>query len=256
MDLTAYWLILSALGQIDAEACMPDRFCEADLQKKSIVRELNNVMVPAGYGIGEICEFSIQPYLQVARDLQQLPEVERVRQLAKWARVESLSVPVMLLCRMLIERRDGSPLRAPRLGSPLFVLEGSNEDFPDSPFLFCGGIPFHVVAGYGMGGEEPAIEYLKYALSVGKWRQIAYDVVKEETLNEIAKEFIGRYKARDRKNVHFEKWIMSQVGPPHPEVESVTSGGNMNTQSGTAVKQTLVPPASGESRDESAAKIH
>jgi len=159
----------------------------------------------------------IQPYLQVAHDLQSMPEKERVAKLAEWANIKSLAEPTIMLCRMLIEKSDGTPLRRPGLGRPGFIFDGDLSDFPDEPLHYFKNVPFFAVRGYaGLGSPETAHEHLRYALSVGRWRKFRYGVLDEQHLRSVANALIE--ERRNLKNEdEIRRWVMSQIGPSRPD---------------------------------------
>lgn len=196
------------VGQIHVPLPEATSFDVSDLQARREFR---------GIGPGLDCKYRIQPYLQVAKDLQSLPEKDRVRTLASWARIESLAEPTIILTRMLIEKSDGTPLRRPLLGAPYVQLGGKVGDYPDEPLLFFQGVPFFAVSGYRVFGvPETASEYLQYALSVGRWRTTQYVVIEEQQLHSIAKALIRDRQPEPHGGTELHRWVMSQIGPPHP----------------------------------------
>lgn len=213
MDMNAVFCAL-LISQINVPTLTPNKFTVADLQAQPQFR---------GAGPGLDSMYSIQPYLQVANDLQSMQEEDRVHKLREWARIDSLAEPTIILCRMLITKSDGVPLRRPFLGGPSFEFEGGIEDFPDEPLLFFKDVPFFAVSGYGLGGQpEAASHYVEYALSVGRWRELKYTVKDEMQLTSVAKELIRDQRRDDFNdarltNARLERWVMSQVGPPRPE---------------------------------------
>lgn len=213
MNLIALLLISF---QIASPSEQPAKYAVADLQARP---------VPSS-DQGFFCRYKIQPFLQVAADLQKLDEQKRVDKLTEWATIDSLGEPTIILCRMLIENKDGSPLRRPLLGGPAFLLSGGIKDFPDEPWLFHENIPFFVVRGYALGGvPEHPVQYLKHAIEVGRWRDISYDTLPQEKLREIAARLIAKHNVRNADQYPrpewFGKWIESQLGPPKPPQREV-----------------------------------
>ena len=204
-------LCLMFIGQIDVTIPAHDRYTVADLQTRS----------PEMIGVGDPIwrgRYAIQPYLQVAADLQAMPEPQRVATLAEWADIRSLSEPTIVLCRILMEKADGTPLRRPLLGMPNLEFGGQMTDYPEEPLLYYKGIPFFAVSDYTMAGRrERAIEYLRYALSVGRWRSIRYRVVDEAELKRVAEDLIGQYTDRVFAQRRLRRWVESQIGPSHPQ---------------------------------------
>lgn len=195
--------------QITAPTNKPAAYCVADLQAQR---------QHGGYGGGLDCQYQIQPYLQVAHDLQALNERQRVDQLLEWASIDSLAEPTIILTRLLIEKSNGTPLRRPHLGEPDFQLPGGVGDYPEEPLVFFEDIPFFVVSGYTLHGEpEPAIDYVRYALREGRWRETKYNVVQEDKLRRIAAELIAKYGDSVHDKQWLERWVDSQLGPPAPK---------------------------------------
>ena len=97
-------LYVLLFAQIDVPIPAHERYTMADLQRRrpTTISSDDPDTRP---------QYTIQPYLQVASDLQAMPEVQRVATLAVWARIDSLAEPTMILCRMLMEKADGTPLR-------------------------------------------------------------------------------------------------------------------------------------------------
>jgi len=205
--MSALLLLALMTAQIDVPWPQSDKYTVADLQRNR---------APGSYS-GWESEYTIQPYLQVAGDLQELPENDRVGRLAEWSRIKSLDEPVIILCRILIAKSDGTPLRRPRIGAPQFVVNGDFESLLDEPVVFFEGIPFFIVRGYSLGGKpETASEYLKYALTVGRWKFQKFHVVSEEELRAIAEKFIHKHAPGRFDPDVLRRWVVSQIGPPHP----------------------------------------
>ena len=102
---------------------------------------------------------------------------------------------------------------------PNLEFGGTLTDYPDEPLLYFKGIPFFAVSGYTLGGSpEPAIHYLEYALKVGRWRNVKYQVMEEAELKQVAEALIGQYTDRVAAKRHLRRWVEFQIGPPHPPV--------------------------------------
>src|SRR3990170_4635587 len=99
-DMNAVFCLL-ILVQIDVAIPTHERYTVADLQRRrpTTISSDDPDTRP---------QYTIQPYLQVASDLQAMSEAQRVATLAEWAGIESLSEPTIILCRMLIEKADGT----------------------------------------------------------------------------------------------------------------------------------------------------
>jgi hypothetical protein len=184
----------------------PDKFTVAHTQSYPQFR---------GTGPGIDSSYFIQPYLQVASDLQMLTEDERVQHLADWGRICSLNEPTMILTRMLIEPDDGNILHAPFLGRPDFQFPEEGNSYPDCPLLFFENVPFFAVSGYVRSGTSPdSISYLRHALENGRWRKQSFQPIDEHHLSHVAERLIARYATSDINHDSLQRWVRSQIGPP------------------------------------------
>ena len=172
----------------------------------------------AAYGQhGPLCKYRIQPFIQVASNLQKMDEQQRINRLSHWAKIDSLGEPTIILCRLLIEKKDGTPLRRPYLGAPASI---TNEKHPNEPLSYFEGVPFFVIYGYALGGvPEHATSYLNDAIKNGRWKNVKYSTIPEAKLNETAERFIEKHKTTTSFGGKWlSEFIKSQVGPPKPKI--------------------------------------
>ena len=167
---------------------------------------------------GQTCKYKIQPFLQVAHSLQKMDEQDRSNQLSESAKLDSLGEPTIILCRLLIENSDGTPLRRPLLGAPASIINESSFEHPDGPISYFENVPFFVVHGYALGGRpEHATSYLDNAVRNGRWRQHKFQTVPEAKLNAIAERFIITHENKTSVSKEWlSEFVKSQLGPPKP----------------------------------------
>ncbi len=145
--------------------------------------------------------YRIKPFVKVAAALQALPEKERVAQLRAWEAVcgkgdwdRPFGRQVILLCRMLLERKGGGSLPRPGFGGPSFIGGAGfirdvreAEAWPDEPFYFVGNVPFDITSGYIIAGaaEQPD-RYLENCLRDGQWTTRRYAEVTDQMVEQAA----------------------------------------------------------------------
>ena len=143
--------------------------------------------------------YRIKPFVKVAATLQALPEKARVAQLRAWAAVRDrgewdrpLGRTVILLCRMLFEKKGGGSLPKPGFGAPSFIggagwMRDAREAdaWPDEPFYFVGNIPIDITSGYILAGaaEQPD-RYLENCLRDGRWTARRYAEVTDKMVKQ------------------------------------------------------------------------
>ena len=143
--------------------------------------------------------YLIKPFVKVAAALQALPEKARVAQLRAWAAVQErgewdrpFGRQVILLCRMLLEKKSGGSLPRPGFGGPTFIGGAGfirdvreAEVWPDEPFYFVGDIPVDITMGYILAGaaEQPD-RYLENCLRDGQWTARRYAEVTDQMVEQ------------------------------------------------------------------------
>jgi len=127
---------------------------------------------------GDIRSYRAAPYVAVATELQSLPREEAVARLRQWADSQKYDEQVIILCRMLFERRAGGEFRRPGLGGPQFYGETTTKDWPLEPITVVDDVPFLIVFGYVLAGHaEDASSYLDYCLAEAVWARRRYHAV-------------------------------------------------------------------------------
>jgi beta-lactamase regulating signal transducer with metallopeptidase domain len=129
--------------------------------------------------------YRVQPYLRVARQLQDLDEEERTKLLREFVktRIHDIDEQVIVVCRMLFEAKEGGAMRAPMLGAPSFLGGTTDDDWPLVPLTIFEDAPFLVVRSYAMGGRpESADKYLDYCLANCRWTTLRYKELDEAEL--------------------------------------------------------------------------
>jgi hypothetical protein len=99
-------------------------------------------------------DYRIAPYLRIAKALQDMGEKKGVAQLAAWAAERTHDDQVIVLCRMLFEKRENSDFEPAALCAELFLGDTSYTDWPLELISLCDGIPILIVQGYCMSGHS------------------------------------------------------------------------------------------------------
>ena len=142
---------------------------------------------------GDLQHFRAVSYLKVAKELQALPEAERVKALERFCNIPERNLQSIILCRMLFTAKPGGTFRRPLLGGPGFIT--SREDIPGlsdprlsqpwplEPITLADGVPFAIVTGYALAGAaEKAGAYLAYCRKETQWSPLGYHPVSSEQM--------------------------------------------------------------------------
>jgi len=142
---------------------------------------------------GDLQHFRAVSYLKVAKELQALPEAERVKALERFCNIPERNLQAIILCRMLFTAKPGGTFRRPLLGGPGFIT--SREDIPGltdprlsqpwplEPITLADGVPFAIVTGYALAGAaEKAGAYLAYCRKETQWSPLRYHPVSSEQM--------------------------------------------------------------------------
>jgi hypothetical protein len=142
---------------------------------------------------GDLQHFRAVSYLKVAKELQALPEAERVKALERFCATPEHDLQAIILCRMLFTAKPGGTFRRPLLGGPGFIT--SREDIPGlsdprlsqpwplEPITLADGVPFAIVTGYALAGAaEKAGAYLAYCRKETQWSPLGYHPVSSEQM--------------------------------------------------------------------------
>jgi hypothetical protein len=119
--------------------------------------------------------FKIAPYLQVAAELQGMGREAACQRLLEVARTHQEENQVIVLCRMLFQKRDPSEFRRPWIGAPSFFGGTDIKDWPLEPIEVIDGIPFLITRGYRLAGSpEPAESYLRMCMTECDWNPLPF----------------------------------------------------------------------------------
>jgi hypothetical protein len=158
-------------------------------------------------------DFRIEPYLAVAKGLQQLGQDKAVVRLRKWAKSrKNTEIPVIVLTRMLFEKKGGGEIRRPGIGGAAFLGGTNYEDWPVEPITLHQGIPILITQGYTlMGLAEPSEAYLDECLKNGIWRTVKYTEADHTRLEKIIEDFIRTTKWKQPLQADEESFLTKQA---------------------------------------------
>src|SRR5579862_9137932 len=92
--------------------------------------------------------YKTDPFIRMAVALQSLGRLAALDKLHAMARNPQAGGRVIVLSRMLFERRPGSDLRRPMMGAAYFLGGTGYSDWPNEPIEVVDGVPFLVTDGY------------------------------------------------------------------------------------------------------------
>ncbi len=141
-------------------------------------------------------------YREAVRQANELQEMERMLRGVSWGIGELMQIAVeatrydrdwsIRLYRMLFKSRSSEPLRPPGLGQPGLLGGALLDCLPDYPFHVHGGVLFHIVRGYIVGGRpETAPEYRACCIQNGAWNETPYERPSEECLAIVLDDFVA-----------------------------------------------------------------
>lgn len=176
---------------------------EAISQPDFLIDDLGNVFDQS---------YRIVPYLQAAIQLQSMRHNDAEELLMKWAQNIDNNEKIAILCRMLFDPNDSEPLRRPMLGGPVFIGDGSTEDWPLEPITFFKDIPICIVWGYDLSGfPEHGSNYLEYSINNGSWTKQRYSLMGVDEINQIIEEFIRTTSWPKTLEEHEVSFLRSQA---------------------------------------------
>ncbi len=112
--------------------------------------------------------YRIGPYLAVAKGLQQFGQDKAVLKLRDWAKGCQAEDQVIILTRMLFEKKGGGEIRPPMIGGPELLGDTNYADWPAEPIALYEGIPILVTRGYILAGvPERSEDYLNECIKDG-----------------------------------------------------------------------------------------
>lgn len=134
-------------------------------------------------------DFRIEPFLSVAKELQQLGQDKALARLRDWAKGHQDQV--IILTRMFFEKKGGGEIRPPMIGAPYFLGGTTYKEWPLAPIALYQGIPILITRGYALGGvPEPSEVYLDECLKDASWRRVNYTEADQTRLETIIEDFI------------------------------------------------------------------
>lgn len=153
--------------------------------------------------------YKVDPYIQVASDLQALGKESAVKKMRDYAQAIEHDKKIIILCRMLFSAKPNSEFRRPRIGAPAFIGKTDYSDWPLEPIEIVDGVPFLIVTGYMLGGmPEPAEMYLDYCLQNCEWNTFRYEMKNEQMKREALKKFLASPKW---KSTPPEGFLLGQI---------------------------------------------
>lgn len=159
--------------------------------------------------------YRVETYLDMAIEIQKLEPEARAARLRAIAADPQIDYRTFFLCRMLLQRQDGSEFRRPFLGAPMFVDEpygrsndASFDKWPQEPISIYRGIPVLVTFGYVLEGRpEPPQRYLEECLQLGAWRPVTYTKKSKDEIRDILNQFIDEH----RLSKDMAEWMRKQA---------------------------------------------
>lgn len=161
--------------------------------------------------------YRVTDVLKVARSIQKLGSLGVDYAVSKLMRLavveEGEGVRTIVLCRLLFRSPSGGAMRRPGLGAPGFLGGSSSpEDWPFEPVHLHRGVPFYVVRGYNLAGlPESGSAYLSCCLREGTWNSDPIPEYDDDTLREVAEDFIANGPWEDALDEDSQAFIRSQV---------------------------------------------
>ena len=119
--------------------------------------------------------FKIAPYLHVAAELQAKGREAACQRLLEVAKTHQEENQVIVLCRMLFQKRGPADFRRPWIGAPSFFGGTDIKDWPLEPIEVIDGVPFLITRGYMLAGvPEPAESYLRMCMTECDWNLVPF----------------------------------------------------------------------------------
>ena len=166
--------------------------------------------------------FKSDPYLHAAANLQMLGEEKAIAVLTALATQETPKEGrrTILLCRMLFDRaKPVRESRPPRLGLPSFVgkIEAKDwraewRDWPRMPIDLVDGVPFLVVDGYLISGqEERSDQYLDYCIRNCEWTDEVFEPKTAEEKRKALAKLVASPRWKQPLSDEAKKVLASQI---------------------------------------------
>ncbi len=161
--------------------------------------------------------YRIEPYLAVAKGLQQFGQDKAVAKLRDWAKGHQAEDQVIILTRMLFEKKGGGEIRPPMIGAPELLGDTTYADWPAEPIALYEGIPILITKGYMLLGlAERSEDYLNECIKDGSWRAVKYTEADQPRLEKIIESFIKTAKWKRLLSADEESFLKEQAGVTIP----------------------------------------
>jgi hypothetical protein len=144
--------------------------------------------------------------------LQSLGRSAALDKLHAMARNPQAGGRVIVLSRMLFERRPGSDLRRPMMGVAYFLGGTGYSDWPNEPIEVVDGVPFLITDGYMMGGLPESDEaYLTYCEAHGDWSTFRYSLKTPEQKRAALNDLYASSKWKAALTTTDRKYLAEQI---------------------------------------------
>jgi hypothetical protein len=150
----------------------------------------------------------------VAASLQEMGQARAVGLLKKWGNSGMYEDQVVILCRMLFEKKEGGDFRRPMLGGASFLGDTSCDQWPAEPIAIHKGIPILITREYVLQGEpESSTAYLEYCLMNCQWSACQYAEQDAEGLKKIMADFVKTNDWKRALSAEDESFLRRQAEP-------------------------------------------
>ena len=177
-------------------------------------------------------EYRMEPYLAVARALQEEGQVVAIAKLREWARtpLTIAGLRVIVLCRMLFEAPEDEEFEDPEnRGVRFHRLRGfvggtSAQDWPGAPLTVYRGAPILVARGDSFWaqssggvhilGSNPGVRFVDSFARNYRWRSEKYPELGTDEMRDIIREFIENTEWKKPLTDAEKTFLLRQAEPP------------------------------------------
>ncbi len=129
----------------------------------------------------QVAQYRVDPYLKAAIYLQSKGEQDAISLLKDAAANYQYENQIIVLCRMLFEKKENGEFRRPMIGGAAFFGATDYDDWLKEPIEIVDGIPFLITSGYSLAGKaESAAAYLAYCEDNCQWNEIVYTLPSQD----------------------------------------------------------------------------
>ena len=122
-------------------------------------------------------KYKAVPYIKAAIELQNMGKDKAIAKLLSYSKIENNDNKIIVLCRMIFEKKGNAVFRRPLSGGAVFFGGTTYGDWPTEPIEIINGLPFLITRGYCLAGvPEPALMYIKYCESNCLWKVKKYTI--------------------------------------------------------------------------------